>query len=72
MNAVGDSDDCCSDMALVPSGRGRLPPPSFHPFQLWICDKAERNQRVADRLDLFEKAKGEVNVFEAASGDIDE
>lgn len=72
MNVVGDSDDCCSNMALVPSGRGRLPPPSFHPFQLWICDKAERNQRVADRLDLFEKAKGEVNVFEAASGDIDE
>lgn len=54
------------------SGKGRLSPPPFHPFQLWICGKAESSQRVAGRLDWFEKAEGEVNVFEAASGDIDE
>lgn len=65
------SDDGCSDTGLVPSGRERLSPPPSHPFQLWICDKAGRNQRVADRLDRLEKAKGEVNVFEAASGAAD-
>lgn len=69
---MGDSDDCCSATALVPSGRDGLSPPSLHPFQLQICGRAERNQRVADGLDQFEKAKGEVNVFGAASGDTDE
>lgn len=69
MDAVGDSDDGCSDTALVPSGRDRLSPPSLHPFQLQICGKAERNERAADR---FGKAEGEMNVFEAASGDTDE
>lgn len=69
MDAGGDSDDCCSDTALVPSGRDRLSPPSLHPLQLQICGKTERHERVADR---FEKAKGEMNVFEAASGDTDE
>lgn len=58
--------------ALVPSGRDGLSPPSLHPFQLQICGRAERNQRVADGLDQFEKAKGDVNVFGAASGDTDE
>lgn len=59
-------------MAAVPSGRDRLCLPSFHASQLWICEKAGGNRRVAGRLYQFEKAKGEVNVLEAASGDIDE
>lgn len=46
--------------------------PSFHPSHLWICEKAGRNQRVAGRLQQLEKAKGEVNVLEAASGDIND
>lgn len=57
---------------MVPSGRDRLSPPPFHLFQFQICGKDERNQRVADGFDQFGKAKGEMNVFEAASGDTDE
>lgn len=59
-------------MAFAPSERDRLSLPSFHLSQLWICEKAGRNQRVAGRLYQFEKAKGEVNVLEAAPGDVDE
>lgn len=59
-------------MAFIPLERDRLSLPSFHPSQLWICEKAGRNQRVAGRLYQFEKAKGEVNVLEAVHGDISE
>lgn len=45
-------------MAVVPSERDRLSLLSFPPSQLWICEKAGGNQRVADRLYQFEKAKG--------------